>query len=111
MYVITDKNKHTLIAVGEILDYIPENGYPTLVNERIAFVPDAIIIYEGVDNIPEDYTSGKYCYTTEKGFYLNPEWIEPDITNVYGVSDELYHQIKDAAVEQIQQEVNANVNQ
>lgn len=27
-----------------------------------------------VDSLPEDFQEIKYCYTDEKGFYLNPDW-------------------------------------
>lgn len=27
-----------------------------------------------VASVPEDFEPNKYCYTEEKGFYLNPDW-------------------------------------
>ena len=33
-------------------------------------------LYE-VESLPEDFEPGKYCYTEEEGFYLNPYYEEP----------------------------------
>ena len=50
----------------------------------------------------------KYCYTEEKGFYVNPDYVEPDPTNTYGIPDELFNRIKSDYREQIAQEVSDN---
>ena len=73
-----------------------ETGYPLLVNENVSYVPDKVTIYENVE-VSEEIKNNwfKYCYTPEQGFYLNPNYIEPDPTNTYGVSDDVYHQIID----------------
>ena len=31
-----------------------------------------------VDSFPDDIEPTKYCYTEEKGFYVNPDWKEPE---------------------------------
>ena len=31
-----------------------------------------------VDNLPDDFTEGKYMYDTEKGFYENTDWVDPN---------------------------------
>lgn len=94
MYVITSNN--CIIGVGELLDYIEENGYPRLVNENVAFVPNAVTIYENVE-VSEEVKNNwlKYCYTPEQGFYENPNYVEPDPTNTYGIPDGTYHAIID----------------
>lgn len=35
-----------------------------------------------VDSIPDEVKNdiGKYCYTSEKGFYVDPNWTEPEPT-------------------------------
>ena len=57
----------------------------------------AVLAFElhEVESLPEDFVPNKYCYTEVEGFYINPDYVEPDLTNTYGVSDELYHQIID----------------
>lgn len=110
MFIITDKEnaKDVVIFWGKQLKY-QSNGYPVLVEENVAFPTEIVNVYE-VDSIPEDLEADKYLYTQERGFELNPYWSESDPENIYGIPDELYHQIKDATVNQIQQEVNTNAN-
>lgn len=93
MFVITTKEENIVIAFGELIDYL-DNGYPMLVNENIAFPIDYVNVYE-IEEFPEEIIDGKYCYTSEKGFYDNPNWIDPDPGNVYGINDIVYHQIID----------------
>jgi hypothetical protein len=75
------------------LDYM-ENGYPRLVNENAAFIPEDVEIIT-MNSIPEDIIPGKFCYTHEEGFYINPEWVEP---NIYGLPNELVQQIQDDTI-------------
>lgn len=90
MYIITDKETNRIVMVGSNLDYMP-NGYPRLVDENIAFVPNSINIYE-TDVIPPRVESEKYCYTPQDGFYPNPNWEEP---NPYNIPNEVYNSIID----------------
>ena len=94
MYVITGKTDNVVIGMGESLDHM-SNGYPRLVNENVAFVTEQVNVNE-VDSIPAKAVADKYCYTAEKGFYLNPDYREP----------EKYYTLDEAA-ELLAQEVNA----
>lgn len=76
MYLITDKSTHRVIAWGEQLDYT-DSGYPHLIEEDIAFVPDITNVYENV-TIGENIVAGKYYYTETNGFYENADWISPE---------------------------------
>lgn len=72
------------------------NGYPVLIEENIAFPPETVNIHQNVEVSDEiKLNPSKYCYTSEQGFYENPNHVEPDPTNTYGVSDDVYHQIID----------------
>ena len=72
------------------------NGYPVLREENIAFPPETVNIHQNVEVSDEiKLNPSKYCYTSEQGFYENPNHVEPDPTNTYGVSDDVYHQIID----------------
>ena len=77
------------------------NGYPRIVEIDTAFVPDFFSIVE-VDSVPEDIKPHKYCYTSEKGFYQNPKWEEP---NQYGISDILLDKIQSDSMQQLQEEI------
>lgn len=72
------------------------NGYPVLIEENIAFPTDSVNIYQNIA-VSEEIKNNqyKYCYTEEQGFYENPNYVEPDPTNTYGIPDETYHAIID----------------
>lgn len=93
MYLITVKedNSNRIMMMGEALDYM-SNGYPRLVNENVAF-PDWMVNVHEVSEVPSEVIPEKYCYTEADGFYINPNWVEPDPTNTYGIPDETYHAI------------------
>lgn len=76
MYVITGKTDNVVIGIGESLDHM-SNGYPRLVNENIAFVTEQVNVNE-VESVPKGNITNEYCYTAERGFYLNPNWKEPE---------------------------------
>lgn len=85
------------------------NGYPVLIEENTAFPPETVNIHQNVEVSDEVKSNpSKYCYTESEGFYLNPDYVEPDPTNTYGISDELFNQIKSDYREKIAQEVSEN---
>lgn len=90
MFIITNKEGNEVLMMGAKLDHM-ENGYPRLIEENVAFVTEQVDVHE-IETVPEEVTAGKYCYTEEEGFYVNPNWREP---NPYGVSDEQYNAIID----------------
>ena len=107
MFIITGKNDSAIFGYGENLEYL-ENGYPTLVDYNIAWNPNDVIIQE-VSSVPEQIEVGKYCYTGAEGFYINPNWVEPNPDNTYeGVSDEVFEQILSDYREKLAEEVAGN---
>ena len=85
------------------------NGYPVLIEENTAFPPETVNIHQNVEVSNEVKSNpSKYCYTPEQGFYENPNYVEPDPANTYGIPDELFNQIKSDYREQIAQEVSEN---
>lgn len=85
------------------------NGYPVLIEENTAFPPETVNIHQNVEVSDEVKSNpSKYCYTPEQGFYKNPNYVEPDPANTYGIPDELFNQIKSDYREQIAQEVSEN---
>ena len=97
MYIITVKdNEEQLNAIlnwDMELDHL-DNGYPKLVNKNIAFPSHMVNVYEYKDDIPDYVIPSKYCYTEEKGFYLNPNWVEPPASMEQKISE-----LEDAIIE------------
>lgn len=91
MYVITENESNIVLGKGGRLDYM-SNGYPMLVEENTAYPTDMVTVHK-LEDIPQEITSdNKYCYTEEKGFYLNPNYEEP---NEYGIPNDLLNSIID----------------
>ena len=93
MFLITIKedNSNRIRMMGKRLDYMA-NGYPRLIDENVAFPTEMVDVHE-VESVPDEVIPEKYCYTEADGFYLNPNYVEPDATNTYGIPDETYHTI------------------
>lgn len=100
MKILTNRN--VVFEIGEEIERGRWENDPTADTYRITqgnLYQYAVIaefeIHE-VDITPEDFEKNKYCYTAEKGFYPNPDWVEP----------EKYYTLDEAA-ELLVQEVNA----
>ena len=93
MFLITIKedNSNRIRMMGKRLDYMA-NGYPRLIDENVAFPTEMVDVHE-VESVPDEVIPEKYCYTEADGFYLNPNYVEPDPTNIYNIPDETYHAI------------------
>ena len=96
MFIVTNKTTNAVQGYSKTIHYW-SNGYPVLDDIPCAYVKDTANVYE-VSEIPEGVTAYKYCYTEADGFYLNPDWIEPE---------QLY--TLDEAAQIIASEVNADV--
>ena len=108
MYIITSKENNMILNFGNTLDYM-SNGYPRLTEEDIYFPTEFVNVHQNVEVSDEVKANpSKYCYIESEGFYLNPDYVEPDPTNTYGISDELFNQIKSDYREKIAQEVSEN---
>lgn len=105
MFIITNKEKSIVVDTGNEVTYW-DNGYPVIVEKDVAFVKEDVNVFE-VNELPEDFKQGNYCYTEEKGFYVNPDYVEPDSTNTYGIPDEVLAKIRQDTLDSIVSEVNA----
>lgn len=81
MYILVDSNCNVCSYSGNNCEYgIWEETFKKwkLTNDVCIFyvIGDYFKCFE-VDSLPSDYVDGKYCYTTEKGFYLNENYNEP----------------------------------
>lgn len=106
MFIVCQKEKNIVFGFGENLSYL-DNGYIWLVDEDRAWPNTDSYVVE-IETIPEYVKIEKYCYTEEKGFYVNPDYVEPDPTNTYGIPDDLFNQIKADYREQLASEVTEN---
>lgn len=102
MFIVTNKSTQVIHHWGKQLTEL-DNGYPLLVNEDIAFVPEEVIIYE-VNTIPEDIAPYKYTYSVQDGFALSPDWSSAPIENPYNIPDDVYAAIKNEAIAEVQKE-------
>ena len=93
MYIITNENSVIMFlgntrgktSDGRRYFYEDSNG------SRVAFAIEHNE-YE-TDSVPSEVIPEKYCYTEVEGFYINPNWVKPDPTNIYDIPDETYHAI------------------
>lgn len=103
MHIITDTETARLIAVGTFKEYW-DNGYPIITDKDgndCAYPSDFTTMHE-VSSLPEGVIPDAYCYTSEEGFYKNPDYVEP---NPYGLPDEILSQIKDDAIAEVEEAV------
>lgn len=75
-YILTNK-KNKIIAISEVCERIEEYRNIKLDDHNIAYAPDETINIYQVEEIPEGVCESKYCYTEERGFYKNENYIEP----------------------------------
>lgn len=73
MYILTDK-ENRVISISETLSRQDNGNY--LVNNGNLAIAEYLVVntYEKNETIEEKYNSSKYCYTEEKGFYVDPNW-------------------------------------
>lgn len=76
MFVITATNADMIIYITETAERLEDNlilvdnGTLNLVSA------DKLPIIE-VDSVPAEVEAQKYCYSESKGFYVNPDYVEP----------------------------------
>ena len=90
MFILTHKNNE-IIEISNTYELDEEHRNINVDNYAIAYAPDEVINVFEVEEIPEEVKAAKYCYTEEKGFYVNENYVEPnpEVTN-----EELMQQIK-----------------
>lgn len=104
--IITDTDTHEIMAIGTLKEYW-DNGYPIITDENgndVAYPTGFTTMYENVD-VPEHVIAFRFCYDPESGFYENPNWVAPDPSNSFGLPDDVYQQIKNQAITEVQEGV------
>lgn len=102
MYIITDSKSNMVINWGEVMN--KQNNMFILENENLAYPMSFTSCYE-IDSLIEGLAEGKYCYSPEKGFYENPDWIEPGSD----IPEEIKETIRQEYRDELAQEVSQNV--
>lgn len=105
MYLLTN-HKNVITHISETLGE-QEISKNVLVDGGSFAIPRLHIkeIYE-VAEVPDEVVEQKYCYTAEKGFYLNKNYVEPYNANAeIEALKEQITEIQLAMVEQAESEV------
>ena len=78
MFILTNKNNE-IIEISNTYELDEELRNINVDNNRaIAYGPDEKINVYEVEEIPGEVEIAKYCYTEEKGFYKNENYVEPE---------------------------------
>lgn len=85
MYLVVSKDTNAVMNWGNEI-VTASNGYIKLVDEKMLFIPDMVNIFE-IDDIPSEVSIIKYCYTEELGFYINPNYIDPEFEKLYTLDE------------------------
>ncbi len=76
-FVLTNNNNE-IIEISNTYELDEEHRNINVDNHAIAYAPDEVINVFEVEEIPENVERAKYCYTEEKGFYENENYVEPE---------------------------------
>lgn len=76
-FVLTNKNNE-IIEISNTYGLDEEHRNIKVDNNRaMAYAPDEKINVFEIEEIPEGVEVAKWCYTEEKGFYVNENYVEP----------------------------------
>ena len=75
MYLL-EKKDNVIMHISETLDRQEINNYYLIENGTMAVPPKFVKNIFVVETIPEYVEEEKYCYTEEKGFFENENFIE-----------------------------------
>lgn len=76
-HILTNKNNE-IIEISNTYELDEEHRNIIVDNHAIAYGPDEKINVFDVEEIPQEVEIAKYCYTKEKGFYKNENYVEPE---------------------------------
>ncbi len=76
MYILTN-NENVIIEISSKYELDEEHRNIIVDNYAIAYGPEEKINVYEVAEVPEEVKENKYCYTEEKGFYANADYVEP----------------------------------
>lgn len=80
MFILINKNTNVCCFNGASIEFgvydEPIEKW-RIESDTVFYVVDSNLQRVEVETLPSDYQDLKYCYTEEKGFYLNEEYSEP----------------------------------
>lgn len=80
MFILKNRN-NVCIANGDLIEFgifdEPINKWKISSTNNLYYMIDFNFLLNEVDSTPNDYKNNKYCYTEEKGFYINDNYSEP----------------------------------
>ena len=82
MIVVTMKDSNEIIAITKTISSTADEGYTRIDDCRFIVKASGYNFHE-VEDVPNGILAYKYYYTIEKGFYENPDWVEPEIEDPY----------------------------
>ena len=103
MIVVTMKDSNEIIAITKTISSTADDGYTRIDDCRFIVKASGYNFHE-VENVPNGISAYKYCYTIEKGFYENPDWVEPSSD----IPEEIKETIKQEYRDELAQEVSQN---
>lgn len=104
MIVVTMKDSNEIIAITKTISSTVDEGYTRIDDCRFIVKASGYNFHE-VEDVPNGILAYKYCYTIEKGFYENPDWVEPSSD----IPEEIKETIKQEYRDELAQEVSQNV--
>ena len=76
MFVITRSKDNVIEGLSSTVTTLETDYIKT--DRNVVMNPKNVTLHE-IDNLPVNIERIKYCYTEEKGFYVNPDWVEPEV--------------------------------
>lgn len=76
MFVITRNKDNVIEGLSSTVTTLETDYIKT--DKNVVMNPKNVALYD-IDNLPVSIERIKYCYTEEKGFYVNPDWVEPEV--------------------------------
>lgn len=71
-------NNNVVVFVSDTIEFGTFGGVQKWkVQEHLFLMDDNYVSETATEELPEDFEDYKYCHTIEDGFYLNPNWTEP----------------------------------
>lgn len=75
MVVVTVKDSNVILALTNTISPTVNEGYTRIDDCRFIVKARGYNFHE-VEEVPNEVVAYKYCYTAERGFYINPNYNE-----------------------------------
>ena len=86
-YVLVD-NQDVVMHISDTINY-QENGNVLVDNDSLAYAKILVKKVHEVEEVPSEAVPYKYCYTEEDGFTANPNYVEPEPSQLDRMEQEI----------------------